>query len=118
MQVVKMFLIAVAIAMVPPPERWVRIGGSANLYEESVDNESVRRTGDKVTLWTRRTSTLGDVTVWQEIEISCSMKNAAILAYIRDDSGAISHNDVRPHRAASPISPNSVEEKLFNIACR
>jgi hypothetical protein len=46
------------------------------------------------------------------------MRTEAILSYIRDDRGTISHNVVRPHRAASRIHPRSVQESIFNIACR
>ncbi len=113
-----MFLIAVALSMMTPPVRWVHVGGSTNLYEEYLDKESVRRSGDKVTLWTRRDFVLDQGTSWNELEFDCSMRTETILAYIRDDGGTISHNVVRPHREASPIPPNSVEERIFNLACR
>lgn len=113
-----MFLIAVALLAASPPDRWIHMGGSTNLYEEYLDKESVRRTGDKVTLWTRREFALDQGTAWNEREVDCSMRTETILAYIRDNNGTISHNIVRPHREASPISANSVEEKIFNIACR
>jgi Surface-adhesin protein E len=112
-----MFLIVLAITLAAPAERWVRIGGSANLYEEFLDKESVTRTGDKVTLWTRRDFARGGGIVWHEIEIDCARKEAAIVAFIRDDAGIVSHNDARPYKAASTISPGSVEEELFNLAC-
>ncbi|MDP9413648.1 MAG: hypothetical protein M3Q08_06050 [Pseudomonadota bacterium] len=113
-----MFVIAVALAMAAPPDRWVRVGGSANLYEEYLDKDSVRRTADKVTLWTRRDFVLGQGTSWNELEIDCSLRMETILAYIRDDGRTISHNIVRPHREAAPIFQNSAEERIFNIACR
>jgi hypothetical protein len=113
-----MFLIAVALSMGSPPDRWVHIGGSVDLYEEHLDKQSVRRSGDKVTLWTRRDWALDQVTSWNELEFDCSMRTKTILAYIRDDGGTISHNVLRPHREASSILPNSVEERIFNIACR
>lgn len=112
-----MSLIAMALAMLAPPDRWVRIGG-AELHEEHLDKESVRRSGGKVTLWTRRRSVPDDDTSWNELEIDCSKRTATILAYVRDKGGAISHNVARPHKEASPIVPNSVEERIFNIACR
>lgn len=113
-----MFMIAVALSMVTPPGRWVHVGGSTNLYEEYLDKESVRRSGEKVTLWTRRDFVLDQGTSWNELELDCSMGTETILAYIRDDDGNISHNVVRPHREASPIPAKSVEERIFNIACR
>jgi hypothetical protein len=113
-----MFLIAVALAMAAPPDRWVRIGGSADLHEEYLDKESVRRSGNKVTLWTRRSLLHDQGTSWNELEIDCSVRTATVLAYIRDDGRSISHNAVRPHREASPIRPDSVEERIFDIACR
>lgn len=113
-----MFLIVMALFSVTPPDRWVHVGGSANLYEEYLDKESVRRSGDKVTLWTRRDFLRDQVTAWNELEFDCSMRTETILAYIQDDKGAVSHNVIRPHRAASPIPRKSVEERIFNIACR
>jgi hypothetical protein len=113
-----MFLIAVALSTVSPADRWVHVGGSTNVYEEYLDRESVRRVGDKVTLWTRREFLREKGTAWNELEFDCSMRTETILAYIRDDGGTISHNVVRPHREASPIPPKSVEERIFNMACR
>ncbi len=111
-----MFLIAVALFAASPPDRWVHVGGSANTSEEYVDKESVRRVGDKVTLWTQRE--FGQGAAWRELEFDCSMRTETILAYVRDDKGAISHNVVRPHRKASPILRGSVEERIFNLVCR
>jgi len=113
-----MFLIALAIATVTPPDRWVRIGGINDRYDEFVDMESVRRSGDKVVIWTRRKFVRDKVTSWNELEIDCSMRTETVLAYIRDDAGTITHNAVRPHRGASPVLPDTAEEKIFNIACR
>ncbi|MDQ3144841.1 MAG: hypothetical protein M3Q57_08195 [Pseudomonadota bacterium] len=113
-----MFLIAVALSMVASPDRWVHIGGRTDAYEEYLDKESVRRSGDKVTLWTRRDFVHDQGTSWNELEFDCSMRMETILAYIGDDGGTVSHNVVRPHRKASPILPKSVEERIFNIACR
>lgn len=113
-----MFLIAVALSTASPPDRWVHVGGSANRYEEYLDKESVRRVGDKVTLWTQREFVLGQGAAWKELEVDCSMRTETILAYIRDDGGDISHNVIRPHRQASPILPGSVEERIFNLVCR
>lgn len=112
------FLIAAALSMVNPPDRWIHVGGSTGLYDEYLDKESVRRTGDRVTLWTRRDFAHGGGTFWNELEFDCSMRTETILAYIRDDGGTISHNTVRPHREASAIRPGSVEERIFALACR
>lgn len=99
-------------------DRWVQLGGSANRYEDYLDKESLRRTGAKVTLWTRRHFARDRGTAWNELEFDCSMRTETILAYIRDEGGIISHNAVRPHREASPIAAASAEERIFNIACR
>jgi hypothetical protein len=71
-----------------------------------------------VALWTRRDLVRERATLWHEIELDCAARTQTIMAWVRDDQGTVSHNDVRPHREASPISPNSVEEKIFDIACR
>lgn len=113
-----MFLIALAVSMVASPDRWVHLGGSANLYKEYLDEESVRRIGDKVMLWTRRDFLVDQVTSWHELELDCSARTETILAYIKDEGGTISHNVARPHREASPIAPKSVEETILNMACR
>ena len=112
-----MFLIAAFLSLVTPSDRWVHVG-STSLHEEYVDTGSIRRSGDKVTLWTRRDFKLDQGNSWSELEFNCSKRTEAILSYIRDDRGTISHNVVRPHRAASPVPPGSVEERIFNIACR
>ena len=113
-----MLLIAVTLSAATLADRWVRVGGSTSLYEEYVDQESVRRSGDKVSLWTRRDYVGGSRTSWNELEFDCRMRTGAVLAFIEDDGGSVSHNVDRPHRAAAPVAPNSVEERLFNIACR
>lgn len=112
-----MVLIAAALAMATPPERWVRVDGIANLHEQFLDMESVRRTGDKVTLWTRRDSVPDRATTWNELEIDCALRTETVLAYIRDDGRTISHNDIRPHRDAAPIPPGSASARILDIAC-
>ena len=113
-----MFLTALALSTTVQPDRWIHVGGSPNLYEEYLDEESVRRSGDKVTVWTRRDFARGQGTAWNEIELDCAARRETILAYVRDDRGIISHNVVRPHRESAPIPPKSVAERIFNIACR
>ncbi len=112
-----MFLTALVLATSVPPSRWLHVGGSAD-YQEYLDRESVKRSGDKVALWTRRDYAPEASTAWHEIELDCRARTETIIAYIRDDRGTVSHNVVRPHRAAAPIAPGTVEEKIFNIACR
>ena len=113
-----MLLTALVLATVVQPDRWIHVGGSTNLYEEYLDTDSIKRSGGKVTVWTRRDFVRGQGTAWNEIEFDCSAKTETILAYIRDDGRTISHNIVRPHRKPSPIPPQSVEEKIFKLACR
>lgn len=113
-----MFLIALALSITTQPERWVHVGCSADLYEEYLDRESVKRSGDKVTLWTRRDFVRKMGTGWNEIEMDCSTRMETIVAWIRDDGGTVSHNVVRPHRKAAPISPKSAAERIFDIVCR
>jgi hypothetical protein len=113
-----MFLIALALSAAAGPERWVRLGGSANAYEEYLDSESVRQSGKRATAWTRRDFAGDQVTAWHEYEFDCSARTETLLAYIRDDRGTVSHNTVRPHRKASPIKRGSVEERIFNRVCR
>ena len=112
-----MYLTVLVLSALIQADRWVHVGGSPGLYEEYLDKQSVARSGDKVTLWTRRDLARGEGTAWNEIEIDCSARTDTILAWVRDDRGTVSHNVVRPHRAAVPIPPNSVEERIFNIAC-
>lgn len=112
-----MILTALVLSTAIQLDRWVHVGGSTNLYEEYLDKESVSRSGDKVTLWTRRDFVRDQGTAWHEIEFDCSKRTETILAYVRDDRGTISHNVVRPHREAILIPPKSVEERIFNIAC-
>jgi hypothetical protein len=113
-----MLLIVAVLSGLTLTDRWAHVGGSTNLYEEYIDNESVRRSGDKVTLWTRRDFVSGQGTAWNELEFDCRMRTETILAFIRDDGRSVSHSVVRPHREAAPIAPKSMEESIFNIACR
>ena len=113
-----MILITLALSAMTPADRWVHVGGSANQYEEHVDQESIKRSGDKVSLWTRRDFANDRGTAWHELELDCRMRTETILAYVRDDGGSISHNSVRPHKEASPIPANSLQEKIFDLACR
>ncbi len=113
-----MILTALALLAATPADRWVQVGGSASLGAEYVDKESVVRSGDKVTLWTRRDLAGGQGTAWNELEFDCRMKTETILAYVQDDGRSVSHNSVRPHRGAAPIPPKSVQERIFDFACR
>jgi hypothetical protein len=113
-----MILIALGLSAATPADRWVHVDGGTNLYEEYVDRESIKRSGDKVTLWTRRDLALDERTVWNELEFDCRTRTETILAYIQDDGRSVVHNKVRPHREAALIQPGSVEEKIYNIACR
>lgn len=113
-----MILVALALSAVTLEDRWIHVGGRTNHYEEYVDKESIKRSGDKVTLWTRRNFVHDQGTAWNELELDCRKRTETILAYIHDDSRSISHSVDRPHREASLIPANSVEEKIFNIACR
>lgn len=112
-----MFLIALALAAASPPDRWVHLGGSTGVHDDYLDQESVRRSGTKVTLWTRRDLALGRGTAWNELELDCKARTGAVLAWVRDDGGVISHNVARPHSAAAPIEPRSAEEKVFDLVC-
>jgi hypothetical protein len=113
-----MFLTALVLLTLAEPNRWIRVGGSANRYEEYLDKESLRRSGNKVSLWTRRNYRGARSTSWNEIEFDCAAKTETLVAWIRDDDGVVSHNVVRPHRGAARVQPKSVEEKIFNLACR
>jgi hypothetical protein len=113
-----MFLIALALWTTTPPDRWVHVGGETNVYEEYLDKESISRSGEKVTAWTRRDFLRDGGFEWNELEFDCSKRTGTVVAYIRDDGRTVTHNDVRPHREASPVARNSVEETIFDIACR
>jgi hypothetical protein len=112
-----MFLIAVSLLMAAPSDRWVQIGGSPNLYDEHLDTQSVRRSGDGVTLWTRRDWAGNRRTSWNELEFDCPRKRVTILAYVQIDGEAVSHSVRRPHRRASPILSDTVEQRIFDIVC-
>ena len=113
-----MILTALALYVAEPPERWLHVGGDRNDYQEYVDSQSIRRSGDSATLWTRRDLSGGAGTMWHELEFDCSRRTQTVLAFIKDDGTSVSHNEARPHRPASPISPGSAGEEVFNIACR
>ena len=111
-------LAGLALSAAGQPDRWLPVGGSAGSDKEFLDQESLKRSGDKVTVWTRRDFALDQGTAWHEIEFDCSARTQTILAYIRDDGRTISHNVARPHRESASIAPGSAAERLFDIACR
>jgi hypothetical protein len=112
-----MFLIALTLSLVMQPDRWIPVGGGTD-QKEYLDRESVKRSGAKVTLFTRREIPAEKAIVWQEMEFDCARRTETLIAWIRDDDGTVSHNTTRPHRAAAPIAPGSTEERLFTLACR
>jgi hypothetical protein len=120
--VLAMSLGAVAAEAGPHPtiqsERWIPVGGSANLHEDYLDQVSIAVLGAKVTAWAKRESVSEHSTEWYELEFDCSMRTVTILAQIRNARGIISHSSARPHRAASPIHPGSVDDRSFKIVCR
>jgi hypothetical protein len=109
--------LALTLAPAPPDGRWLHVGGSNDGYQEYVDQQSIVRSGDKVTVWTRRDFADGPATVWHELEFDCHRRTETVLAYIRDDGKSVSHNTARPHRKASPVPPDSGAEKTFAIVC-
>jgi len=113
-----MFLLALAVFAAVPSERWVHVGGAAGEFEEYLDTESLSRSGGRVTLWTRRDLLPSRGTAWNELEFDCAARTATVLAYVEDLGGTISHSNVRPHRAASPIAAGSIEDAIFKLACR
>ena len=113
-----MILVALLLSALTPENRWTQVGGITNHYEEYVDTESIERSGDKVTLWTRRDLAHGQGAVWYEREFDCRMRKETVQAYIKDDGRSVSHNVRRPHREASLIPVGSVEEAIFKIVCR
>jgi hypothetical protein len=113
-----MLLTALALSVAIQPDRWVHVGGRDNSYKEYLDAQSVVRSGDKVTLWTRRDFVLGKGTAWMELEIDCATRMETVVAWIRDEGGSVSHNVVRPHRKAAPIPPGSTAERIFDLTCR
>lgn len=115
---VAMLLAGLALSAADQPDRWVPVGGSADSHEEFLDRESLNRSGDKVTVWTRREFAVDEGTAWHEIEFDCAARTETILAYIRDDGRTTSHNVARPHRESASIVPGSVAERIFDIACR
>jgi hypothetical protein len=112
------FLVAFALSLVMPPERWIPLGGTSKAFHDYLDRESIQRSGTKVTLWTRRDYAAKQRTAWNEIEVDCATRRNTILAYVQDDAGTVSHNNVRPHRASAPIAPNSVDQRIFDLVCR
>lgn len=113
-----MFLTVLAWSAIVQPDRWVQVGDSSKAPNEYLDKESVRRSGNKVTAWTRRDYMPDQGTAWHELEFDCASRTETILAYVRDDRGIISHNVVRPHRGPTPIQPGSAEDRIFQIVCR
>ena len=111
-------LMACALSLAARSDRWGPLGGGGNEYQDYLDQESVKRSGNKVTLWTRRDFVTQQRTVWHEIEVDCSSKRRTILAYVQDDAGTISHNATRPHRGAAAIPPDSIEQRIFDLVCR
>lgn len=112
------FVLACALPMVMEASRWAPVGGFNNEYQEYLDRQSVKRSGNKVTLWTRRDFVRQQRTVWTEVEVDCSSKRDTVLAYVQDDAGTVSHNTIRPHRGSTAILPNSVEEEIYDFVCR
>ena len=112
------FVMASALSMAMPPDRWIPVGDGSAAYRDYLDQESIKRDGNKVMLWTRRDYVGQQRTAWNEIEVDCLRKRDAVLAYVQDDAGTVSHNIVRPHRRSAAIPPNSVEEEIFNLVCR
>ena len=110
--------IACALSMVTPAERWVLVGGIANAHQDYLDRESIKRSGNTVTVWTRRDFVSQQRTAWNEIEVDCATRRDIILSYIEDNAGSISHNISRPHRGSTAIPPNSVGAEIFDLVCR
>jgi hypothetical protein len=112
-----MFLIAIALATSTSPERWVEVGMTDG-SREYLDRASVTRNGTKVTLWKQRQLPSNSGFVWTELELDCSRRTDTLLAWVRDEDGAVTHNAVRPHREAAPIVAGTAEETIFNLVCR
>ena len=111
-------VMACALSLAMQSDRWVRVGGGNSAYQDYLDQESITRSGDKVTLWTRRDFVTQQRTAWHEMEVFCASKRDTILAYVQDDAGTVSHNIVRPHRGPAAIRPDSTEERVYEIVCR
>ena len=112
------FVMVCAFSMMSQSDRWLPVGGSQNEYQDYLDRESIKRSGNKVTLWTRRDFVTQQRTAWNEIEVDCARKRDTILATVQDDAGTVSHNIVRPHRGSTAIPPNSLGQRIYDLVCR
>ncbi len=112
-----MILTLLVLSATLEPERWVRVGGSPDRFDEFVDKQSITRRGDKAVVWTRRDFAQGRGTAWNEIEFDCPGRKETILAWVRDDGKSVSHNVDRPHRGPAAVEPGSLQERIFKLAC-
>jgi hypothetical protein len=111
-------LAAMMMSVAVTTERWVRISGSDGTHWDYLDRHSLKRDGNKVTLWTRRDFARQQRTLWHEIEVDCAAKSDTISAWVEDNDGAVTHNLVRPHRPSATIPPNSLGQSIFDLVCR
>jgi hypothetical protein len=112
------FLTALILTVAEPTDRWVPVRGRQGTHRDYLDLQSIQRNGTKVTLWTRRDFAGQQRTLWHEIEVDCSTRSDAIIAWVQDDAGTVTHNPTRPHRPSAAIPPDSLGQAIFDHVCR
>ncbi len=112
-----------AAAPAQAPDRWIPIG-TTDTGTFSVDRETIRRDGDRVTVWERRiraqptaNGTRENRTQW---EYDCAAMTQSLLAGVSlDERGnEIAQYSVSPARQTRiPIDPESMAERVARTVC-
>ena len=114
-----MLLTALALLAAMQDARWADVG-SDPLSVTAVDRQSIRRSDDLVTIWTRDTFHVSQGSMLRELEMDCRRRTVAVAVVVmRESTGAITRRTVFRafERTHEPIDPESAEERVFVAVC-
>lgn len=105
-------------------ERW-QVAAETNNFVETVDMQTLHRSGTTVTLWQRRTFNEvqpdGASVTLGRTRYDCESRSYIVLQIIRrraDGSVIVTVNPAPHEQQPQPVSPESVGEGVINVVCR
>lgn len=114
-----MLLTALALMAASQDDRWAFLGSDTLFSAVEVDRQSIRRSGDKITIWVRQTFGVSQNSMLREVEMDCGRRTMTVSVIIwREANGASRRTDFEAfQRTADSIDPESAEERVFVAVC-
>lgn len=98
--------------------RWVSLGPDTTFAAVDIDRRSIRRSGERVTMWERRTF-ISRASMLREVEVDCGRRTLTVLAITWIEANGANRRTQIPafERTPDSIDPESTDERVFAAVC-